>query len=292
MDTLFSMRIFRQVVECGSFTAAGAALDLSVAMVSKHVRHLEEHVGTRLLNRTSRRVSLNAAGSVYYDRCCELLNGLDEAENEIRCTLHRAQGTLRVTAPSWFGSSTFAWMLTEYRKQHPLVKLDVLLSDDFVDLVEQGIDVALRVTGSLETRLPARKLVEMEFVLAASREYLAERGRPQRVEDVAEHEVVAYAYDPGSYWPFALAPPNFRCNNTTLIAHLVAHQAGLAVLPRLLVEHESAWAERFEMVLPELKLPRPTLYAVTQDRRHLPARVSTFLDHLAVCFAGSACPGA
>jgi DNA-binding transcriptional LysR family regulator len=280
MDMFFSMRIFRQVVESGSFTAAGEAMGLSVAMTSKHLRLLEDHLNVRLLNRTSRRLALSAAGLQYYERVCEILNSIDEAENELRFALHQPQGTLRITAPAWFGNSSFADLLCSYQSLYPKLKLDIMLSDTFVNLVDEGIDVALRVAMSLDERLPARKLGEVEFVLAASQGYLEARGRPQTVEELRGHEVISYSYDPASVLGVPVTPSVFLCNSTTLIAHLAARDVGLAVLPRTLVEKESWFRDQFEIILPGVKLPSPTLYAVTHERRRQVARVATFLDFL------------
>ena len=279
MDTLLSMRVFRQVVESGGFTAAAAVLEMSVAMVSKHVLHLEEHLGTRLLNRTSRKVALNDPGAGYYERCCEILDQIEEAENGLGKVLEKPSGTLRITAPTWFSNRFFARALCEYRRRFPEVHLDISLSDAFVNLVDEGLDVALRVMQKAETSQTTRRVITMEFALVASREYLALRGRPRRAEDLVEHELLVYSYYPkstlqGSHWD----KPGWRLNNTTLIAQLAAEGAGLAILPRLLFEEE-AFHDQLEVVEMDYPLPNPSLYVVTHGRRNYSPRVRSFMDY-------------
>ena len=290
MDTLLSLKVFRQVVESSGFTAASLVLDMSVAMVSKHVQHLETQVGTLLLHRTSRRVSLTTAGSLYFDRCCELLNGLEEAESEVRCSLQRPRGTLRLSAPSWFADRFFARVLHGYRQRFPEVDLDVSLSDAFVDLVEDGLDLALRVTRNPDPRHQMRCIAPMHFVMVASRDYLDRRGRPTRVEDLAGHDLLQYAYADWTLPGLTDVRPGFRLNNTTLIGQLAAAGAGLAVLPRILVEQES-YARDLEAVLPDLVMSPPSLYAVTHERRHLSIRVTSFIDFLVEHVSGGGCSG-
>ncbi len=250
MDTLLSIKVFRQVVESGSFTAAAVALDMSVAMVSKHVQNLEKRLGTRLLTRTSRRVALNDPGTLYYERSSEALNLLEEAEQALGLEERSPSGTLRLTAPTWFSSRFFARLLTKYRQQCPSVTLDVSLSDKFVDLVEEGLDLALRVSDT-PAGLP---LMPIEFVLA---------GNP-------EAPLITYAYSPNQ------TPSPWRTNDTTLMARLAAEGAAQAVLPKLVLEDIPG----LEVIPTDAPLPHPTLYAVTHGRRRLAARVRSFLEFL------------
>ncbi len=279
MDTLLSMRVFRQVVESGGFTAAATVLEMSVAMVSKHVLHLEEHLGTRLLNRTSRKVALNDPGARYYERCCEILDQIEEAENGLGKVMEKPSGTLRVTAPTWFSNRFFAKALCEYRRRFPEVHLDISLSDAFVNLVDEGLDVALRVMQKAETSPTTRHVIIMEFALVASREYLARRGRPRRAEDLVQHDLLVYSYYPkahleGPHWD----KPGWRLNSTALIAQLAAEGAGLAILPRLLFEEE-AFHDQLEVVELDFPLPNPSLYVVTHGRRNYSPRVRSFMDY-------------
>lgn len=281
MDTLLSMQVFRQIVESGTFTAAADKLEMSVAMVSKHVRYLEARVGVRLLNRTSRHVSLSPAGQLYYDRCCEVLNTVDETEGEIRTALKQPTGTLRISAPTFFGNKAFASTLAAYRRLYPGVKLDVVLSDALADLVADGLDLALRISTGFDPSVPARELCPIEFGIVASRAYLEKHGRPASVADLMHHQIVAYAYEPPDAMGFPVAPAGCRSNNTTLMARLVAEGAGIAIMPRMAILDDLHSEARLEFILPDVKLPRPSLYAVTHERRRLSARITTFIDFLA-----------
>jgi DNA-binding transcriptional LysR family regulator len=290
------MRVFRQVVESGGFTAAATVLEMSVAMVSKHVLHLENHLGLRLLNRTSRKVALNEPGARYYERCCEILDQLEEAESGVGKVMENPSGTLRVTAPTWFSNRFFARALCEYRRRYPEVNLDISLNDAFVNLVDEGLDVALRVMQKAETSPTTRAVITMNFALVASREYLERKGRPRSAKDLEHHDLLVYSYYPkalmqDSHWD----KPGWRLNNTTLIAQLAAEGAGLAILPWLLFDEE-AFRDQLEVVELDYPLPSPSLYVVTHGRRHYSARVRSFMDFFAslaapICQRQSGGPG-
>jgi DNA-binding transcriptional LysR family regulator len=288
LDTLLSLKVFRQVVDSGGFTAAAEVLEMSVAMVSKHVRHLEARLGTRLLNRTSRRVALNDPGSLFYERCCEILDQLEEAEKALGGTSETPSGTLRVTAPTWFSNRHFGRLLLDYRLQYPEVNLDISLSDAFVDLVEDGLDVALRVMQKGQPSELARFITTLEFAMVASPEYLQRRGRPRSARDLHQHDMLVYSYYPqrGDEQPWD--KPGWRLNNTTLIAQLAAQGAGLAMLPRLLFEEES-FSCNLEVIETDFRLPNPSLYVVTHGRRHHSARVRSFMDFFSTAFAQPPC---
>ncbi|MBV8883562.1 MAG: LysR family transcriptional regulator, partial [Chroococcidiopsidaceae cyanobacterium CP_BM_RX_35] len=140
MDTLTSIKVLRQVVESGSFVAAAERLNLSTAMISKHVMHLERNLGVRLLNRTSRHLSLTEAGTLYYEHCREMLDNLDMVEASVRQSAVVARGVLKISAPVWFANPLFTKTLAEYRSRYPDVLLDLNLNDRVVDLVEEGFD--------------------------------------------------------------------------------------------------------------------------------------------------------
>ena len=288
MDTILSMRVFRQVVESGGFTAASVALEMSVAMVSKHIKHLEEHLSTRLLNRTSRKVSLNTPGAAYYERCCEILNQIDDAEALLKTELKSPKGVLRITAPTWFSNRFFARILSEYSQRCPEVLLDVSLSDATVDLVEEGLDLALRGTlnEQADAKLPFEVITKMEFVIVASPQYLERCGRPESWDDLARHHVLTYSYAPSNLFP--QSGRNWRLNSTALIGELAAQGVGIAVLPKFLIEEES-YQSQLEIILGNLDFPNPTLYAVTHQRRHQSARIRSFVEFLRERFLAG-CP--
>ena len=288
MDTLLSMKVFRRVVDAGSFVAAARALDVSTAMASKHVAHLEKHLGARLLNRSSRHLSLTDAGSVYYEQCREMLDNLDEAEAAVGRASAAPRGVLKVTAPVWFANARFARLLADYKARYPDVVPDVNLSDRVVDLVEEGFDLALRVTQNPGAGLIARPLLSIRFVLAAAASYIAARGEPKTPIDLARHTTIGYAYAPiGDQWAFegpdgpvnGRIVPSFRGNSTTLAYQLVVAGAGIAMLPPWVVQEDLA-SGRLKALLPEYSLPAATLYAVYTSRRYLSPKVRTFVDFL------------
>jgi len=297
MDTLQSMKIFRSVVDGGSFVAAARALDVSTAMASKHVAHLEKRLGTRLLNRSSRHLSLTDAGRVYFEQVRDALDNLDAAELAVGHAAAAPRGVLKVTAPVWFANAHFARLLSAYRARFPEVVLDVNLSDRVVDLVEEGFDLALRVTTSPGSALIARPLQAMRFRFVASPAYVAAHGAPRSRADLAAHAMIGYAYSPfGDTWPIETDAgiehvpyvPAMRTNNTTLSHALVLAGAGVAPLPPWLVEDDLA-AGRLVELLPGHRIAAATLYAVYTSRRYLAPKVRTFVDHLvAECIA---CPG-
>ena len=182
MDTLTSLRVFCRVAELRNFTAAAERLRLSPAMASKHVMHLEQRLATRLLNRTSRSVSLTEAGALYLERARQALDALDEAEAAIGSTVVNPRGTLRLSAPIWAASQPFVALLADYRTRYPEVRIDIDLSGRMVNLVEEGFDVALRASASLDPGLIARKLASVPFLLVASPAYLDRTGRPAQCD--------------------------------------------------------------------------------------------------------------
>ena len=192
VDTLTSIRVFRQVVESGSFVAAAERMDLSTAMVSKHVAYVEKRLGVRLLNRNSRKLSLTEPGSVYFERCKTILEDLEATELELGSLGTVPRGTVRVTCPSWFARQRLADMLAEFRRRYPEIVVDVSFEDRVVDLVEEGYDLALRVTRRLASAGTDRSAdTVVSFFIAASREYLKRNGAPKSPEELAHHDFVA-----------------------------------------------------------------------------------------------------
>jgi DNA-binding transcriptional LysR family regulator len=289
MDTLVSMKVFRQVVDSGSFVAAAERLDMSTAMASKHVMHLERRLSARLLNRSSRHLSLTDAGTVYYDQCRELLDNLEETEAAVGHAAVAPRGVLKVTAPVWFGNARFTRLLADYRVRYPDVTLDMNLNDRIVDLVEEGFDVALRVTAKPSPALFARRLMSMRFALVAAPAYLADHDRPQVPRDLTTHATIGYAYSPsGDQWEFegprggvsVRIVPAMRSNNTMLTYQMVLAGMGVSALPPWLI-HDDVQAGRLVTLLPDYALPAAALYAVYTSRRFLAPKLRTFVDFLA-----------
>ena len=289
MDTLVSMKVFRQVVDSGSFVAAADRLDMSTAMASKHVMHLERRLSARLLNRSSRHLSLTDAGAVYYDQCRTLLDNLEETEAAVGHAAVAPRGVLKVTAPVWFGNARFTGLLADYRRRYPDVTLDMNLNDRIVDLVEEGFDIALRVTAKPNPALFARRLMAIRFALVAAPAYLADHDRPLVPRDLARHATIGYAYSPsGDQWELegprggvsVRIVPAVRSNNTMLTYQMVLAGMGVSALPPWLI-HDDVQAGRLVPLLPDYALPVAALYAVYTSRRFLAPKLRTFVDFLA-----------
>ena len=195
MDTLTSLRVFCTVAELKSFTAAADRLGLSPAMASKHVMHLESRLGTRLLNRTSRHVSMTESGMLYLNQTRQMLDGLDEVEAAVSNVTVTPRGTLRLSAPVWAANTLVARMIAEYHQRYPDVRFDMDLSGRIVNLVDEGFDLALRATAPerLDPSLIARPLMQVAFHLVGSPAYLSRTGRPAAVADLNGHSLLAYS---------------------------------------------------------------------------------------------------
>jgi DNA-binding transcriptional LysR family regulator len=287
MDTLLSMKVFRQVVESGSFVGAAERLSLSTAMTSKHLMNLEQHLGSRLLNRSSRRLSLTESGKLFFERCKVILDQVEEVELEVGSVSGVPRGTLRVTAPSWFATRRMVDMIAAYRQRCPEVVVDISFEDRFVDLIEEGYDLALRATGDEPPPgLIARPLRPMPFIIAASHEYLKRCGVPQSPADLVHHDSIMIGN--GQSWPLAGLDGKMEVparvvlrfgSMTVAVAHAVAAGIGLASLPRSMFE-ESVFTDVLCPVLTEHPLRQPHLYAIYISRKHLPLKLRTFVDHV------------
>jgi DNA-binding transcriptional LysR family regulator len=289
VDTLSSIKVFRQIVESGSFIGAAERLNLSTAMVSKHVMHIETRLGVRLLNRNSRRLSLTEPGRLYYERCKIILDDLEATELELSTLSSVPRGTLRLTAPSWVGGSRrFAMVLADYRRQYPEIVVDVSFEDRVVDLVEEGYDLALRVARGpdlLATGLVARPLTPATFYLAASPEYIRRKGTPRSLEDIARHEFVAI----GNLNALHLTGPSgvveipvpvvLRYRSMAGVANAVAAGIGIAPLPAIYFE-DPALKDTLTPVLSEFPMREATIYMAYVSRKYLPLKIRTFIDFL------------
>jgi len=287
MDTLLSMKVFRQIVESGSFVEAAERLSLSTAMTSKHIMHLEKHLRTRLLNRSSRSLSLTESGKLFFERCKVILDEVEEAESAVGSVSGVPRGTLRVTLPSWAATQMMVELIATYRQRYPEVVVDLSFEDRLVDLIEEGYDLAIRATlDQPPAGLIARPLRPMPFVIAASKDYVKRCGVPKSPGDLAQHDCIMIGN--GKSW--LLSGPNgdieaparvvLRFGSMTVaVAHAVCTGIGLAPLPRILFE-DPMFRDSLLPVLTEHPLRSPHLYAIYVSRKHLPLKIRTFVDHL------------
>jgi DNA-binding transcriptional LysR family regulator len=289
MDTLISMRVFCTVAELKSFTAAAERLGVSPAMTSKHVMHLEERLSARLLNRTSRHVSLTESGALYFEQARQMVDGLDELEAAVGQTAVAPKGRLRLSAPVWMANPLFASLLTDYRARYPEVTLDVDLSGRLVNLVDEGFDLALRVTDSPDSGLIARAIADAPFYFVASPKFLARSGRPASLDDLKGAPLLAYSIVAGDGVVTLDTEQGRRTirftavlqsGNETLLHHACLEGMGFAFLPKWLVSDDLA-AGRLQRVLPKKMFFAGRLLAVYPSRKHLSVKVRSFLDFIA-----------
>lgn len=288
MDRLLSLRVFAAVAEARSFTAVADRLGLSTAMTSKHIQHIEAEVGARLLNRTSRNVSLTEAGAIYLASVRALIEGLDEAEARISQSSIKPTGRLRLSVPVWMATPRFAKLVAAFHEQSPDVVLELDLSARMINLVEDGFDLAIRVAMSLEPGLIARKLGDIHFRMVAAPSFLEKHGRSTSLADLNGAPFLAYtqvARDGKVKLPTPDGPteisfkPVMLSGNESLLMFAAREGMGFTFMPHWLVDEELA-AGRLEHVLPDLAKPTAPLHAVYPDRSYLPAKVRSFLDFL------------
>jgi DNA-binding transcriptional LysR family regulator len=289
MDTLTSIKVFRQVVNGGAFSRAAGRLGMSTAMVSKHVMNVEKRLGVRLLNRNSRSLSLTEPGRLYFERSKSALDELQAAELELGSLGSVPRGTLRVSVPSSASGRWLADLLAEYRRRYPDVVVDLSFEDRFVNLVDEGYDLALRITlspDSLPPGLIARPLRPALFYLAASKDYVRRRGAPKSPEELVEHDFVAVG-EMLSGVPRPAVPEKgeaelrvvLRYRSIDGVASAVAAGIGIAPVSAALFE-DPAFREVLTPILPEYPLQQGTLYVVYASRKFMAPKLRTFVDFI------------
>ena len=296
MNVIQAMRVLLQVVDSGGFARAAASLELSNAAVTRQVAALEEHLGARLLHRTTRRVSLTAAGNEFCARARVILEQLAEAESAAAQGVVQAAGVLRIAAPLSFGMLRLADELPAFRARHPQLRLDIDLSDRLVDLANEGFDVALRITRELEPSLIARRIAAVGMTVCAAPGYLRRHGTPRTPADLERHEVLSYKYLwSGDAWSFTdihgrsdtvRVRPAVHATNGDLLRQLAVADGGIILQPTFLVEAELRRGTLVP-ILQDYHAPQFTLYAAYLSHQHLPARVRVFIDYLVERFGAA-----
>lgn len=292
MDILTGMRTYAAVVAAGSFTKAGEHLGISTALASKYVGQLEEHLGVRLLNRTTRRLNMTEVGSAYYQRCRQLLDEIGELEAAVRQQQEVPQGRLVVPAPTTLGETYLTRAVSIYLQEQPKVNVELVLSDRFVDIVDEGFDLAVRIGQLADSSLIARRLVPARIVLCASPNYLDSSGVPVSPKELEAHQCVidTNIQDPGQ-WLFSdrgrsfrvKVNGRFRVNNALAVREALLAGQGIGLCPLYVVE-EDIRVGRLKILLQEHESMEYGIYAVYPHNRHLAAKVRTFVDFLADYF--------
>jgi len=292
MDKFQEMRAFVGVVDSGSFVGAAEALGMSKPTVSRYVGDLETRLGIRLLQRTTRKLSLTAEGEVFHARCRELLANVDEAEAEITSRRGEVAGQLKLSVPVTFGELHLAPLWGQFMARHPKVTLDVSLSDRTVDLVDEGFDAAIRIARLPASSLISRKLTSTRLVLCASAKYLKRHGTPRHPDELAAHAILNYTLlATGDNWEFdgpkgrvvAKVTPRFRSNSgSTCVAAALQH-LGIILQPTFLVAEDLRSGALVE-VLPQYRSSEIGVYIVYPTRKHVPPKVRMLVEFLVAAF--------
>lgn len=291
-DRLTAMKVFVQVVERGGFTAAAEHLDLSRAMVTRHVTALEQWLGARLLQRTTRRVTLTDAGEQCLRRSQQMLALMAEVENETRSDDGRLRGQLRLTCSPSFAHAHLAAALVDFLAVHSELKIDLNAGDGALNLVEARVDLALRISAEPDPALIGRVLAPCHSWPVASPAYLARHGRPKRPADLAGHRCLGHATVGKHAWRFSRGNEQVEiqvsspvtANEATSLLHVALAGGGVALLPRYLVN--PFWeAGQLEHLLPDWDAPVMSVHALYTSRRHQSPAVRALLDFLVDRFA-------
>jgi DNA-binding transcriptional LysR family regulator len=281
------------VVERGSFTQAADDLSLSRAVVSKYLSRLESRLGARLLHRTTRRLSLTEAGAALFEASRGAIERIDEAEAAVARLQSKPRGRLRVSAPMSFGILHLGPAIADFSREHPEVTLDMRLDDHYVNLVEEGFDVAIRIGNLSDSSLVARKLATTREVACASPDYLARQGEPETPEDLASHDCLIYSYlSTANVWRFT-APGgreipvavtgSYRINNGIVLAEAAVAGHGILMAPTFYLGHLLR-EKKLRQILTRYGLPELGIYAVYPQRDHIPPKVRVFVDFFAKRF--------
>lgn len=289
MDRLAGMEVFARVVETGSFSEAARQLGLSKSAVSKQISALEDRLGVRLLNRTTRRLSVTEVGEGYYAWCRQITEQVHEAELSVSRLHAEPRGSLKINAPVSFGFLQLAPMIPEFLASYPDLDIDVTVNDRFVDVIDEGYDVVIRIGKLADSSLVARRLGSAELVVCGAPSYLAAHGEPTGIDDLSRFNCMVYNQaGPAVEWRFqgpdgprTLRPKgNFRSNNGDILRHAAIGGVGLARLPMFIVWQDLR-SGTLKQVLGDYRDSAPGIYALYPHNRHLSAKVRAFVDFLA-----------
>jgi DNA-binding transcriptional LysR family regulator len=288
MKNLVGMAIFAKVAEVKSFSEAARRLSLSKSLVSKEVTKLEKSLGARLLNRTTRKLSLTEIGAAFYEHCARIVQEADEAELLVGRLHGNPRGTLKLTAPVAFGTLHIAPALPEFLAKYPEMQIDLTISDRFFDLAEEGYDLSIRIARELPPNVVARTLAPVNRVVCAAPSYFERHGVPSTPGELAQHNCLVYTHaNPDSLWRFRAGDDeivvpvrgNLRLNDDEALWQAVLGGLGISLLPTFIVGTDLQ-AGRLRAVLGQYVPAERTLHALYLPNRHLSAKVRVFIDFL------------
>lgn len=293
MDRLLAMKVFVEVVQRGSFTAAAEHLDMTRVKTTRYVSSLEEWLGTRLLQRTTRRLSMTEAGQAFLIQCQQML----ELENEMHDALGQRdstpKGQLRITSSTSFGQSHLASAIADYLSLYPEVSIDLMMLDRTVDLVEDRVDLAIRISGELDPGLVARRIAPCRSVICASPKFLEENGTPEKPEELEQFNCLTYSNFGKSIWRFRNAEGseipvsvsgNISANEVGVLTSMTLESSGIAQLPSYLAGQYIRNGE-LKQLLTTWTIPDLIIWGVYRSRQHVPAALRTMLEFLADRFS-------
>jgi DNA-binding transcriptional LysR family regulator len=293
MDKLSGMRAFVKVLEHGSFSEAARSLRLSRSAVSKYVMELEQELGVQLLNRTTRRTSPTENGRAYYDRAQAILADVDEADLAVTRLQAEPRGQLRINAPMSFGTLHLGPALADFMEKYSELQIQLTLSDEQIDAMQEGFDVTLRVAELASSSLIARRLLSVERVFCASPAYIQRRGAPEHPRDLRNHDCLSYGFlATGNQWKltgpdgehFVSVPWRLCANNAQVLSEAALKGRGIALLPTF-IAGAALDAGALVPVLPDYHAPEIALYAIYPPTRHLSLKVRLFIDFLVEWFS-------
>lgn len=295
MDRLNAMNLYCRIIETGQLSTAADQLNLSKGAVSKQLAKLEAHLGGRLLNRTTRRLTPTEAGIAFYERAKLILESVEEAECVVTGLTAEPRGVLKINAPMSFGASYLGALLAEYQAKYPLVDIDISLHDRQVDIVDEGYDLVLRIAALEDSSLIARKLAPCHIVICASPDYLEKHGEPKTPDDLKNHQCLLYTYnDSAKFWALqdtAGASKNFTvngpllANNGNLICDAMLNGMGIAILPTFIVG-DAIRNGKAITILNEWKQKPSDISLLYPSSKHLSAKVRAFVDMAVEHFKG------
>jgi len=294
MDRLLAMEMFVRVVETGSFSKAAREFNTTQPTVTKQIAATEARLKVRLLNRNTRGVSLTEPGALYYEKCKNIVREAEEAESIVQLRQNQAQGLLRIGTSVAFGRRVVVPLALEYMRRHPQVQLDLSFEDRYVDLIAQGIDVAIRMGKLADSSLGARYLGTNPWAMVAAPGYLKKHGTPKRAQDLSAHVALIYSSVVGDeFWRMhtpkgdAVTVPvsgRFRSNNLSAVLAAARDGLGIALMPRYVASESLASGKVLE-VLGDHALPEQEIHAVFPSPKLVPGKVSGFVAFLQGRFA-------
>lgn len=288
MDRLEAMRTFARVAELGSFAAVAQQLGVARSVVTRQIAALEQHLGAKLMVRSTRRLALTSAGTAYLEKCRVILNLVDAAETDVAEQRAVARGHVRIGLPLSYGLKKLAPLLVDFAESHPEVSLEMDYTDRRVDLVEEGFDLSVRITSRLDPADVMRKLGSAKLLFVASPAYLARHGRPRHPSELAGHECLGYVGDATrDAWPFTVngrveyahVRSRIRANNGDALCDAAARGLGIALQPDFIAEPHLQ-AGTLASILADFPPPELGIYALLPSTRYMPYRVRVLVDFL------------